>query len=467
VPAHYRSAVASSVSGLAHANPFQLSPFGGGRQDGRSGTSDHPRPRGCGAVARQRPPGERGGIDTIDRGSQFITASISCGGSRPDGPRVGSPRANRGAATASAPNGRPHHCATMAANCRCFRSPFAQQVCWSHRGQVQPGSARLANCRIEQRGQKQCVPAGRDGPAPPVRRRRRCASGRRCLPGIRPCRGNRVDSAVSAACFGPEVAGRTAPPTAPAGRGEAPRPAAPRLDRGRHVFEMAGSARGIGRDDLQLCDTAPEISFGANRVAPRRTADAEQHDPLASVTAPHRRSSWQLPRRATAASPCTATPHARVGPRKPSSAYRTMGGGRGGGQRRPAGAAGRGKGGGGGGGGGGGWGGVGGGGGRGPPKDRRLARMAILTLLILPHPIPVTLFPPRSPRAATLASAWVDAPCPSPPVTAPGQPFLPPPCHHCPLPACRHRPPPHAEHHPVHAIHSTAATSTESHRVRG
>src|SRR6202030_3202975 len=89
----------------------------------------HPTPADisiwCNALASERPANAAASSRSIG-GSQCSTASSSAGGSRPDGPRSGSPRANRCALTASAPNREATSVRDSAANCPMVRIPIRQ-----------------------------------------------------------------------------------------------------------------------------------------------------------------------------------------------------------------------------------------------------------------------------------------------------------------------------------------------------
>ena len=100
-----RSAVASSVSGSAHrqtrciSSPLAVTAWIANRVQPTPAAS---RLR-CSSPASDRP-AKAAASTRSTGGSQSMTASRSGGESRPDGPRVDSPRANRWAEIASAPN---------------------------------------------------------------------------------------------------------------------------------------------------------------------------------------------------------------------------------------------------------------------------------------------------------------------------------------------------------------------------
>ena len=277
------------------------------------------------------------------------------------------------------------------------------------------GQARLGGQLPDrQRGQEQRVLARLDDPARP------CGEdGGGQLVGdadlaFGPGRGHRVDQPLSGGLLGPEVAGRAAhrqhQQAGPQHLGARHQV----VHRGRHVFEVAGVAGGIGGDDVQL--RAPGLSFPAAQAAPhpgragrRRTGD----HPVGQRDRDRRRRGQTRRRRRGDRGPV----HAPDG-QHPWTAEDT----------HPPTA-------------------------RTEPKDRPLARMASRTLLIRPHP---GVGDRRRAGHLVAADPGLQPSRRAMPVAAGDQQraaLLPRPGHHRPRPGRRHRPPAKAEHHQIHAVH--------------
>ena len=156
-----RSAVASSVNGSAHRHTLLSS--SPSAVTAWIASLVHPTPADsrlrCSSAASDLPANAAASIRSIG-GSQFMTASSSGGGSRPDGPRIGSARAIRWASIASAPNRETTSARDSAANAPKVRIPMRhnRSTTSSRPGADKLGSA--ASCRIDSADRNTASPPG-------------------------------------------------------------------------------------------------------------------------------------------------------------------------------------------------------------------------------------------------------------------------------------------------------------------